>query len=166
MGADMLKAFQAQIDNGLWDTLAMMADWLEDNEQPDLAQAYRWFVKERKMPICQNGIFQWWPRADGLNDQPYRIPNGILSDKGLIRISSPSARFTSMSEAYHAFAVEIVANKTDFPLFEIKTRNCRECNGTGRRQVLGAPYMPVEYETCPPCRGTGKIEYAEKKVST
>lgn len=101
-----LEAFQRQIDSEPWTTLLILADWLEEQGQGDLAEAYRWLVKERKYPHRADNwvphteevpLWMWFP-ASNHNSQFNRMPLGVAST-GIHR---------NLSAAYHNAAMEIV----------------------------------------------------------
>lgn len=59
--------FEKLLETTLWDQLRIMADFLTDAGQIEMAAAYRWFAEEYKAPVFMHGSWGWlktvyvWP---------------------------------------------------------------------------------------------------------
>jgi uncharacterized protein (TIGR02996 family) len=51
-----------------------MADWLEENDQPDLAYCYRWCAKHGRHPQCRQDEVLWYWIVSGRNTMSHALP--------------------------------------------------------------------------------------------
>lgn len=108
--ADALhRAIDADVESP-WDALTILADWYDDNGEPGLARAYRWFVEEQKVPYWNEyySAWRWWilwgPGSVGERSNPNNTKHRLPAKSYWTLVNG----YSQPSAAYIAAASEII----------------------------------------------------------
>ena len=108
-GNPVWEGFCRVLDDGPWTQLAVMADWLDEKDEPALAEAYRWMGANMIAPMRFGAMWHWRNYHQSLALQ-HELPLDVLDCMLKLpdRIGLTSRESFTISAAYHRAALAIV----------------------------------------------------------